>query len=435
MRPENLVPTKQSAARAAGSTTSWHLLIGHLSKIYVWLPASVALIAALAIGVYFLLASGTYQSPMPDQNDPSGIAADLPDQTSTEQDTPDKEADKKKDDKKSDKKDEDNKKGSKSDKSSSDSKGSQSPSQPSQPVSSTPSQPPVLPPPPSTPVGGSAKPSSSNTGPRYSITRSLTPEQALTELRRSGYLSRVQITGSLSLSGSDGRGWVIEDSRILTSGRYGIHAYTSMADFIGTQAERPIFRYVEVVGAAAWDGSSCSAVIYGSDIVIQHADLYGCSDIVKLKHRVSLQGSWLHDVDSPAGAHSDTMQIRSARGSLVQGNRFDAYVGYVSDGSSAPDGRTASGGLQTGSVTNDISVRFIHNWFAGGHYTIRGWASRDESYNIDYYFRDNIWMRRGTSVALGLTNLPPNRYGPVTGSLGDFDSSNVWEDTGQPVRN
>jgi len=294
--------------------------------------------------------------------------------------------------------------------------------------------PPPPPPPPPTPTPAGDKPNAGNTGPRITLTRTLSSSDAIAELRRTGKLSGVRITGGLQLNGSDGKGWVIEDSRIEANGAsYAVQSYTSTG-FSGSKAERPILRYVEIVGSAGNGTGRSSATVYGSSIVLDHADIYGSDDGVKATGNIDVLNSWIHDNDHPEGAHCDGIQIRSGTDILIKGSRIDAYVAYSSDGSTTPDGSPCSGGLQTGSVIGNIQARWENNWFAGGHYTIRGWASRDAAYTINYVFRNNKWMRNGTSVKLNRTNLIPHTYGPITGSLGDFDNSNVWEDTGEPVR-
>lgn len=275
------------------------------------------------------------------------------------------------------------------------------------------------------------KPDETNTGPRTEPTRTLTADEALDELRATKKLSGAIVTGTFRLSGSDGVGWVIEDCRFeISGGYYVVQAYTSLDPFTGTKEERPIFRYVTLVGSAAVVGNKgSSASFYGSDVVLDHADIYGSQDGAKLTGRDDVLHSWIHDNDHPEGAHCDTIQIRSGTDILVQGTRLDAYVGYSSDGSTELGGR-CSGGLQTGSVTGDISARWEDNWFAGGGYTIRG----SDDPRVSYVFRNNKWMPHGTSVALGRSDLEPNTYGPVTSGLGDFDDSNVWEGTGEPIR-
>jgi hypothetical protein len=283
---------------------------------------------------------------------------------------------------------------------------------------------------PSPSLSSAARPGATNTGPRVPLTRTLTSGEALAELRATKRLSGVRIVGGLRLSGSDGRGWVIEDSRIEANGAlYGVHGYQSLAGFTGTTAERPILRYVEIVGSAGTRSGRSSASVYGSDMIIDHADIFGSDDGIKATNRIDILFSWIHDNDHPTGAHCDGIQIREGTNIFVKGTRIDAYVGYSSDGSTSLGG-PCSGGLQTGSVTGPIQARWEGNWFAGGRFTIRG----GEDANVRYFFRNNKWMQYGTSVVLGRSDLAPNQYGPTADDLGDFDASNVWEHTGKPVR-
>ena len=273
-------------------------------------------------------------------------------------------------------------------------------------------------------------PTLATVGPRQAPNRTLSTAQALDELRNTGYLSRATVNGTFVLSGSDGADWVIEDCRFEGGSTYAVRGYTGGDSFTGTQAQRPVFRYCEMLGRAAYgDGTSgTGACIYGNDMIFEHANIYGGADGVKASYRLELRYSWVHDLDHPSGAHCDTVQIVSGTGSVFLGNRFDAYVGYSSDGYMVPAGNFGSGMLQTGSVTNNISALWEHNWFAGGQYTIRG-AGSDA--RVEYTFRNNRFLRYGTSVALGLTNLQPNRYGTTYGGVttNEVWENNVWDDT------
>ncbi|HMQ09064.1 MAG TPA: fibronectin type III domain-containing protein [Candidatus Nanoperiomorbaceae bacterium] len=279
-----------------------------------------------------------------------------------------------------------------------------------------------------------AMPTATTVGLRLVPNRTLSATQALNELRENGTLSRVTVTGTFGLSGSDGINWVIEDCRFEGGNSYAIRGYTSGGAFTGSLTQRPVFRYCEVVGRAAHsDGANnSSACIYGDDMIFDHTDIYGGVDGIKARNRLEVRSSWVHDLDRPSGAHCDAVQIVSGVGSVFVGSRFDAYIGYCSDGSSVPSGDTASGMLQTGSVTGDISALWEHNWFAGGHYTVRGAGSDSR---VEYTFRNNHFMRFGTSVILGIANLPPNRYGATYGGVttDEIWENNVWDDTEEPV--
>ena len=284
---------------------------------------------------------------------------------------------------------------------------------------------------------GQAMPTAATVGPRCASTETIDGSQALTRLRANGRLSCVTVIGTFTLAGSDGINWIIEDVRFETQGGlYGIRGYRGVggvAVFEGTQAQRPLLRYVEILGGPATGHATCSAVIIGKDMIFEHANITGCQDGIKADDRLEVYNSWIHDLDKPEGAHSDGVQIVSGQNIVFKGNRFDAYSTRSSDGT-MPAGAWdyASGLLQTGTVSGDISATWDNNWFAGGRYTIRG--TDDTTYSVSYTFRNNRWLRLGFSEVLNLADLPPHQYGPIyTLGASDFDCSNVWDDTEEPL--
>ena len=284
---------------------------------------------------------------------------------------------------------------------------------------------------------GFMMPTASIVGARCTPTETISSSVALARLRANGTLSCAIVTGVLELEGTDGIDWIIEDVKFEAQGSlYVLDGYrrTGVDPFAGTQAQRPIFRHVDLVGGAVTGHGSCSSVIIGKDMRIEHANITGCRDGIKADDRLEVRHSWIHDNDKPDGAHSDGVQIVSGQDIVFEGNRFDAYSTYSSDGSMTPGTWDyASGMLQTGTITGNISATWNNNWFAGGRYTIRG-AVDEPGIDVNYIFRNNRWLRYGTSVALGLTNLPAHQYGPIY-TLGDadLDCSNVWDDTEEPI--
>ena len=283
-------------------------------------------------------------------------------------------------------------------------------------------------------------PAKHSTGPRKPITRTLTAEQAMQELRRTGYLSQVRILGQLTLEGRDGIDWVIEDS-IIEAGQYGIDAYSSSSldDFEGTRSQRPIIRRVTIEGRAERMrtnyGGHTLAGVRASHIVLQRVRIFGSEDGVKINgDDVTISRSWIHDLDHPVGAHCDGLHIRAGSRVVIEHTRVDSYVGYSHDGSTTP-GVTCNGATQFGPIyrSNPPKITFTANWFAGEHFTVRGITDRDQGAGATLTFRRNLWRQHGESVELGRTNLPPNRWGPTMADLKDADSSNVWEHTGRPV--
>lgn len=290
---------------------------------------------------------------------------------------------------------------------------------------------------------GISIPTAASVGPRCDTSTTVTASAALTTLRSTGYLSCVTVQGTFTLEGSDGINWVIEDVRFEgQTGLYVIRGYRGVGGidaFEGTPEQRPILRYIEAVGGAVTSHGTCSAVLIGKDMVVENADITGCQDGIKAEGSLTVRYSWIHDNDlinygTPDQSHSDGVQIVSGTGIVFHGNRFDAYSTYSSD-SSVPTGEWdyASGMLQTGTVSGDIQATWTNNWFAGGRYTFRS-AEDTNGFVVSYTVHNNRWLRYGTSTVLGRSDLPPHQYGP-TASLGDidFDCSNVWDDTDEPI--
>lgn len=247
------------------------------------------------------------------------------------------------------------------------------------------------------------------------------------------------IDGQLTLEGSDGINWHIDDVKILGGTQYGLRAYLGFGGvdaFAGTLAQRPVLSHIEVVGMGSRGlGATCSASVAAASVIIEYADIYGCQDGIKTWSDYTMRYSWVHDMDHPSGAHSDAVQITRGTNIEFTGNRFDGYDGYTSDGSGFTTDYTGNSVLQTGQADGDIQATWTNNWFAGGHYTIRPSFGHGETYNLSYSFVNNRWLRHGTSVALGRTDLVPSTYGPVYGGTSSVYvwENNVWDDTGQLI--
>lgn len=265
------------------------------------------------------------------------------------------------------------------------------------------------------------KPSAANTGPRQAPTRTLSGSAALAEVLSAPveadgkrYLRRASISG-LTLDQAQHANIVFQDC-VIEGGTYVLNAFTNGASPGGALPE---FQYVEFIGGS-------SATVYGGQVRLLRCNAHSGTDIIKAAQpNFEIYGSYLHDTwHNGIDSHCDIVQIRSgAANSLFHWNTMDAF--------NDPDSPGGAGGmvpnnsvLQTGTVTGDIGpVDWVHNWFNGGGYTIRGRKPEDAAYAADYLFRNNRFGR-------------DSRFGPLqnNGYAGfDFDTSNVWDDTGLPV--
>lgn len=259
-------------------------------------------------------------------------------------------------------------------------------------------------------------PTAADTGPRQPTTTSMSGSEALAAIlaapveadgRR--YLRRAAV-GSIDLSGNQHTDLVFEDCTFATGGNYCIDAFQSGTE--PTAGEWPEFRYCEISGGT-------SASVIGSHARFLRCNIHFGVDIVKPFGPAEFYGNYLHGNNHPSGAHCDTFQIvTGAADLLIHWNNCQNFNALESESSA---GQQGNGVLQTGTVTGNIGpVQWLNNWFDGGGYTIRCGGNR-QGHTVDYTFRNNRFGRN-------------SRYGPLVAMSGiDFDSTNIWDDTGDPV--
>lgn len=263
-----------------------------------------------------------------------------------------------------------------------------------------------------------APPSGPTTGPQASSLQTMTGPQALAAVLAAtpdatGFrtLSRVEVTSTIIFNNNTHSGLRFDNClfRLDTPASYSVSSHFSTGT---TPAVWNEFRNCEFAGIAT------SALIVGGYLRLLRCNLHHGNDLIKPFSGMEVWASWLHDIYMPVGGHCDCVQIVSgAANSTLHYNTFDAFI--------APESPSGGGWpnavLQTGSVTADIGpVMWRGNWMDGGAYTIQPIGG---SYNVGYTFRDN---RFGRGYQYGAV-------ASITASGVDFDSSNVWNDTGLPV--
>ncbi len=267
-------------------------------------------------------------------------------------------------------------------------------------------------------VGGrpavAAPPDGSTTGPLSEPTQSMTGPAALAAVLAAtpgpdGFrtLAGVHVTGGMTLSTAAHSGLRF-DNCVFEGGLYAVNS------FFGTSTVPAVwneFRNCELRGAS-------SAGLVGGYARLLRCDLHRCADTLKPFLGLEVWASWCHDLWQTAESHNDCIQIvAGAANSVIHYNTLASFPAPES-----PMPGTTSGVLQTGSVTADIGpVVFRGNWIDGAAYALQPIPGAGGPYAVGYTFRDNRFGRGSL-------------YGPHA-SLGmaDFDSSNVWDDTGLPV--
>lgn len=265
------------------------------------------------------------------------------------------------------------------------------------------------------------RPTAVDTGPREATTQSMSGSEAIAaalaapvEADGKRYLRRAAIT-SMNLSGNEHTGIVFEDCVISSGSTYVINAFQAGVEPTNGPSEWPEFRFCEI------SGGSSATIVGGYSRFIRCNIHYGV-DLIKAFEEGEFYANYLHGNNHPSGAHCDTFQITTGAANLLI--HWNNCLNFNAANSETAQGQPGNGVLQTGTVTNDIGpVTWEHNWFDGGGYTIRtGDTTNRQGNSVTYTFRHNRFGR-------GF------RYGPLFGTmLGvDFDATNVWDDTNEPV--
>ena len=149
---------------------------------------------------------------------------------------------------------------------------------------------------------------------------------------------------------------------------------------------------------------------------VRNTNIHSAEDGIRIQaDDVVIEDSYIHDLQRYDGGHHDTIQIRSGDDVTIRGNNLQPYH--------APTNDPMNSALQIGSLSGDdpiSNLRVIGNLMNGGNFTINGGRSGDTD---SAHYANN---RFGSDY----------RYGAVSnlqdGSV--WADTNVWTDTGEPVR-
>ncbi len=162
-------------------------------------------------------------------------------------------------------------------------------------------------------------------------------------------------------------------------------------------------------------GDTGIGILMSGSGTIRYADIHSAEDGIRIQSDdVTVEYSYIHDLQRQPGGHHDTIQIRNGDNVTLRGNNLQAYVAATDDPMNAA--------LQIGSLLGSDRISnllVVGNLMNGGNFTINagGRGEVDSArYSRNQFGRDF-------------------RYG-VVGNLeeGDWESTNVWFDTGEPVR-
>lgn len=162
------------------------------------------------------------------------------------------------------------------------------------------------------------------------------------------------------------------------------------------------------------DGAGIGVYFQGGSGTLRGADIHAGVDGVRIEaDGVVVEDCYIHHLRRQPDGHHDTIQIRRGNDVVIRGNNLQAYNPDTDD--------PMNSALQIGSLVGDDQISNLlveRNLMNGGTYTISG-GGRDEVdsavYRENQFGRDYMYGTHG-----GLQNSV-------------WESSNVWQDTGEPV--
>lgn len=265
---------------------------------------------------------------------------------------------------------------------------------------------------------GFAKPDSTNTGPRYSLTQTLTAAEAMSIMSSTGYLNRAHITGGIIDMES---GWVLEDCLIDGNPLYNIRSFHSTS--LAPPAVNPIIRYCEISGGD--NTVSCLGIQYTT---VEYCDVWSGIDLFKVGSGSIVRHCYAHDLYGIEGGHCDVVQVRHGEDMLFEWNNM---IAIKTLGFNAGNPENGNGVLQTGSFDGDIRHMYWYdNWVDGGGHTLRAADPAD----IGAFQQEDIIFRRNKHGRAFTFSPASNMYAPGTpGAVAWYYPDNVWEDDGTTV--
>ncbi|WEV79143.1 right-handed parallel beta-helix repeat-containing protein [Janibacter cremeus] len=229
----------------------------------------------------------------------------------------------------------------------------------------------------------------------------LSPSDGMTVTKDGTVIDGLDVSGRIVI---DADNVTVRNTRVRTgTSLYPIHITS------GTRGTR--IEHVEVDNKG---GTGIGIFAQGS-ATIRNANIHSAEDGLRIQaDNVLIAHSYIHHLQRQPGGHHDTIQIRKGDHVTITGNNLQPY--------NAATGDRMNAALQVGSLvgTDPITELLVtDNLMNGGNFTVNG-GGRGEIDSARY-----AGNRFGRDF----------RYGAV-GNLQNsvWEKTNVWHDTGQPVR-
>ncbi len=229
----------------------------------------------------------------------------------------------------------------------------------------------------------------------------LEPSEGLEITEDGAVVEGLHITGSVVISADD---VTFRDSLVQTD--------TSLYPVVVDGASDVVIEDIEVDNMG---GTGIGIFISDSSVTVRRADVHSAEDGIRIQSDdVTIEDSYVHDLQRHSGGHHDAVQIRSGDDITLEGNTLLPFNEETDDEMNAA--------VQIGSLVGDDQItdlRVIDNYMDGGGFTVNG-GGRDEVDSATY-----AGNRFGRNYRFAVS-------GNLDGST--WDDSNVWDDTGTPAR-
>lgn len=206
-----------------------------------------------------------------------------------------------------------------------------------------------------------------------------------------------EVTGTITVKADD---VVIRNTRVLNTGHFPVQV---------DGGDNLLVEDTEIDGQGRGD-----AAVAFSRYTLRRVHIHNIPEGPRIAGRdVTIEDSLIHRLVQKGDNHTDVVQVVSGRRITLRGNALEV--------SNPEEGILGNAAFMFGEDNGPVSTCLVErNYLDGGNYTVNGGGGGTTGAACT--FRDNVL---GSSHRYGATA----NLGPAT----DWDSSNVWLETGQPV--
>ncbi|NED99609.1 right-handed parallel beta-helix repeat-containing protein [Phytoactinopolyspora halotolerans] len=190
-------------------------------------------------------------------------------------------------------------------------------------------------------------PDESNTGVQDDT--QLKPSGSLTSTRDGQVIENLEITGSITVEHNN---VTIRNVRIHSTGHYGISIPAARAGNVSGL----VIEHSELIGVS---GERSAGIAPFGSWTARHLDISAFEDGIKVGSNQTIENSWIHDLHTPPGSHSDGIQSTGGTNVTIRGNRIE---GPWQGQTSAIIIQSNNGPVDTYTIENNL--------LSGGTYTL-----------------------------------------------------------------